>query len=428
MARKKYAIVGAGGRSRMYYEAIARDFKDTAALCALCDINQTRMDYTNTVLREDFGHAPLPTYTCDRFDDMIRAEKPDTVIVTSIDRTHHRYIVRAMALGCDAITEKPMTVDAAKCQAILNAVKQTGRQLRVTFNYRYAPVQTRIRELIMDGVVGDVLSVNMEWLLDTTHGADYFRRWHRDKRNSGGLIVHKATHHFDLINFWIASQPELVFALGDLKFYGRENAENRGITKFYARAHDSEAAKNDPFALHMEGNKDLEGLYLNAEQNDGYHRDQSVFGDGISIEDTMAVVVRYKTGVILNYSLIAYAPWEGYNLSITGTAGRLEATVAHTTYVNAGGTVGNEGNHAFEKIRIFPMFKKPYDAEIEQGEGGHGGGDPVMLNDLFGAPRKDRFNRAASHLDGAMSILAGVAANESFKTGRPVKVADLVAF
>ena len=52
----------------------------------------------------------------------------------------------------------------------------------------------------MSGVIGNVVSVDFHWLLDTRHGADYFRRWHRNKRNSGGLLVHKATHHFDLVN------------------------------------------------------------------------------------------------------------------------------------------------------------------------------------------------------------------------------------
>ena len=106
-----------------------------------------------------------------------------------------------MELGCDVITEKPMTTDEVKAQAILDAVKRTGRKLRVTFNYRYAPHNTKIRELLANGVIGEVFSVHFEWLLNTQHGADYFRRWHRDKRNSGGLLVHKSAHHFDLVNF-----------------------------------------------------------------------------------------------------------------------------------------------------------------------------------------------------------------------------------
>lgn len=183
------------------------------------------MNYANKLLTDKYNYNAVKTYKSEEFDNMIEAEKPDAVIVTSVDRTHHTYIIRALELGCDVITEKPMTVDEEKCQEILDAVERTGRSVRVTFNYRYAPHHTKARELIASGVIGDVTSIHFEWLLNTQHGADYFRRWHRDKRNSGGLLVHKSTHHFDLVNFWIGSQPDTVFAMGDLLFYGRENAE-----------------------------------------------------------------------------------------------------------------------------------------------------------------------------------------------------------
>ena len=52
-----------------------------------------------------------------------------------------------------------------------------------------------------------MMILRTEWLLDTRHGADYFRRWHRNKNNSGGLMVHKATHHFDLVNWWMIPTP-----------------------------------------------------------------------------------------------------------------------------------------------------------------------------------------------------------------------------
>ncbi|MBN1642011.1 MAG: Gfo/Idh/MocA family oxidoreductase [Anaerolineae bacterium] len=425
---KRYAIVGTGGRSRMYYHALASRYADTSDLVALCDINQTRMDYVNRALSEAYGTAPIPTYKPDRFDQMIAERKPDVVIVTSIDRTHHRYITRAMRLGCDVITEKPMTVDEVKCQKILDTIKETGRSLRVTFNYRYAPHSTKVRELVMDGTIGNVNSIHFEWLLDTRHGADYFRRWHRDKRNSGGLLVHKATHHFDLINFWIASRPKIVFAMGDLMFYGRENAEERGVVDFYSRAHGSAHAQDDPFALDLEANERLKELYLDAEHEDGYYRDQSVFGDGISIEDTMGVMVRYANNTIMTYSLNAYMPWEGFRVGLNGDKGRIQVLVAENSYVSAGGDAAAEGAARTRRITVFPMWGEPYDVALEEGVGGHGGGDVVMLDDIFGEPQHDRFHRAASHVDGAMSILTGIAANKSIRTGLPVVVDDLVRF
>lgn len=428
MGKKRYVLIGTGGRAEFFYRAIVTDYKETSELTAFCDINQTRMDYANKLLVDKYGYHAVNTYKADRFEEMIREEKPDYVIVTTVDRTHHRYIIRAMELGVDVISEKPMTVDEEKCQEILDAIERTGRSLRVTFNYRYAPHNTKIRELIMDGVIGDVFSVHFEWLLNTQHGADYFRRWHRNKANSGGLLVHKSTHHFDLVNFWLGSTPKTVFAMGGLNFYGRENAEKRGVTEFYQRAHGSEVAKNDPFAIDMASNPHLKSMYLDAEHEDGYQRDQSVFGDGISIEDTMGVMVRYNSKAILTYSLNAYLPWEGFNVVFNGSKGRIEMKVVEKSYINSGGDKALEGAVKGKSILVFPMFGEPYSVQVEEKAGGHGGGDPVMLNDIFGVPEDDRFDRKASHVDGAMSILTGIAGNIALRTGQPVDVTKLVKF
>jgi predicted dehydrogenase len=224
----RYALVGAGARSFMFSEALLRTYKRTSSLVAICDINQQRMDFHNQVYAEKYGAQVVPTWLAGDFDRMVAQQKPHVVIVTTIDRLHHAYIIRAMERGCDVITEKPMTTDLDKCQAILEAVERTGRRLRVTFNYRYSPSRSKVKELLLQGVVGEVKSLHFEWLLDTRHGADYFRRWHRDKRNSGGLMVHKATHHFDLVNWWLNSSPETVFGLGSLSFYGKNQCRKPG--------------------------------------------------------------------------------------------------------------------------------------------------------------------------------------------------------
>src|SRR5262249_19026099 len=219
----------------MYSRALLKDYADHCQLVGMCDPNQTRMDYWNESYGKTLGTKPVATFKADQFDEMLRQRKPDTVVVTSIDRTHHLYITRAMEAGCDVITENPMTIDAEKCQAILDTIKKTGKKLTVTFNYRYAPRNTKVKELLHSGAIGQIKSVHFEWLLDTRHGADYFRRWHRDKRNSGGLMIHKASHHFDLVNWWLGARPEAGFGFGRLAFYGRDNAEARGVARLYDR-------------------------------------------------------------------------------------------------------------------------------------------------------------------------------------------------
>jgi predicted dehydrogenase len=428
--KKRYALVGTGGRASMWIQAVTETYRDSSEMVAFCDLSQTRMDWYNSHIQSQ-GSDPLPTYLADQFDRMIAETKPDTVIVTTIDSTHHIYITRAMELGCDAITEKPMTIDAEKTRAIFDAIERTGRHLRVSFNYRYSPAYTKLRDIIMRGTIGRPLSVDFSWLLNTYHGADYFRRWHREKHNSGGLMVHKATHHFDLVNWWIDSYPSEVFALGDLMFYGRNNAEARGEKYSYARYTGEPDARDDPFALFLDGDEALRGLYLDAEVESGYIRDKNVFGEPITIEDTMAVTARYQNGVILSYCLIAYSPWEGLRVAITGTRGRVELDVIES----AGGLSGQSKRRdisastgAFKRteMRVFPMFGEGYVVEIPKAPGGHGGGDPVLLEQIFAPnPPDDPYRRAASHIDGAASIMLGIAANQSMETKQPVCINDL---
>lgn len=431
-SRKRYAIVGLGGRASMFWKAITGPFKDSAELVGLCDINQTRMAYVNQQLSETTGLAkPVPAYPAGAFDQMVRETRPDCVIVTTIDRLHHHYIIRAAELGCDSISEKPMTTDAGKCQQILDTLARTGRKLRVTFNYRYAPARWKVRELIRDGVIGEVRQVHFEWLLDTRHGADYFRRWHRDKTNSGGLMVHKATHHFDLVNWWLGARPEIVFGFGSLAFYGRENAEARGVHAPYYRTTGAPGAEADPFALDLRKNPEMKALYYDAEQEDGYLRDRNVFSDGISIEDTMNVLVRYDSGAQMSYSLAAYCSWEGYRVMFSGTKGRIELQDVERSYMSGDGTESGESLRKGDNILVCPHWAEPYRVIPAEALGGHGGGDAPLLESLFGPERDaadDPLGLAANEIDGAWSILTGIAANRSFATGLPVHTRDLVRF
>lgn len=435
MTKPRFAIVGSGSRSRMFSRALLTDHREDGTLVALCDPNRSRMDVQNEWFAAEFGAKPVPGYDPGDFVRMLDEQHVDTVIVTSVDRTHDHYIVAAMEHGRDVITEKPLTTDEHKCERILRAQQRTGQRLVVTFNYRYAPRNAAVRELLASGVIGQVQSVHFEWLLDTRHGADYFRRWHRDKRNSGGLMIHKSSHHFDLVNWWLSAVPQSVFGFGDLRFYGRANAEARGQRVRSDRSLTDPHRADDPWAIDLAGEPDLKGLYLDAEHEDGYVRDRTVFSDGISIEDDMSVLVRYDTGATLSYHLTAYAPWEGYRVGLTGTAGRVELDVVERSYVsgevidpNAAGA-DQPGTEPIDRTRLTvqphwqPARRVPID---EEGGGGHGGGDRRLLADIFApSDEPDPLGRAAGHLDGAYAMLTGAAANRSFATGLPVQIRDL---
>ena len=428
------AIVGTGHRARTYTTGIA-GAPDTD-LVALCDPNTTRMAVHNALLAEH-GRPAATTWNPDDFAAMVRSERVDTLIVTTVDQYHDRYIVAGLEAGLRVITEKPMTTDAEKCAGILDAVRRTGNHVTVTFNYRFSPVHAQVRRLLADGAIGDVLSVHFEWLLDVHHGADYFRRWHRQKANSGGLMVHKSGHHFDLVNWWLQAAPATVFGFGRLAFYGKDNGLRTGLRHDYERASGEAAAAGDPFALDLSDNAGLRALYLDAEHEDGYQRDRNVFADDITIEDDMAVLVRYDSGASMSYHLTAYSPWEGYRVAFNGTGGRLELDVAENTWRAADAAAASPSGalHGEDPapdaggatITVRPLWQPPRQIAIPVAKGGHGGADERLIAALFGVdePAPEAADAIASERDGAYALAVGAAANRSFGTGLPVAVADL---
>ncbi|WP_329140233.1 Gfo/Idh/MocA family oxidoreductase [Streptomyces sp. NBC_01476] len=431
MTAKRAAIVGTGHRAQLFTEGLAR--RDHFDLAALCDPNPVRMAHHNRLLAA-LGQPEARTYHPDDFEKMLQHEGIEEVVVTTVDAHHDAYIVPALRAGCRVVTEKPMTTDADRCRRILDTVSRTGSPLAVAFNYRFNPVHELVRRELAAGSIGDVLSVHFEWLLDVRHGADYFRRWHRERDKSGGLMVHKAGHHFDLVNWWLGARPKRVYGAGRLGFYGRENGERHGRRADYVRAHGSAAAAGDPFALHLDENEGLRALYLDAEAEDGYHRDRNVFGDGITIEDDMAVLVQYDTGASMSYHLTAYSPWEGYRVMFNGTGGRLELEVVESQWQpprarlsSAKGAVHGDtalDNAGGAQILLRPLWEPPRPVGIPQFDhAGHGGGDARMLRTLYdGEP-----GPAATATDGALALAIGLAANSSFTGGEAVDITDVVS-
>ena len=402
---KRYALAGASSRALgMYARPIVERFRDTALLAGIYDVNPVRAGY----LSRQCGGAPVFA----DFESLLREARPDCVIVTTVDRFHHEYIIRSLEAGCDAITEKPMTVNDANVRAILAAEKRTGRRTTVTFNYRFSPYVTRVKELLRAGTIGRVLSVDFEWILDTRHGADYFRRWHRRKENSGGLLVHKATHHFDMINWWLEDEPEAVFALGARRFYGptREARGERCCTCTHQRTCE--------YYVDYASDPQLKALYFDAEHADGYYRDRCVFAEEIDIEDTMSATVKYAAGAMMSYSLIAHAPYEGWRAALNGTGGRLEAQEFHS---------GHQAAEPEQAIAVYDRRGEKSVTHILKAAGGHGGGDERLQDRLFGGlDIPDPLGYMADSRAGAMSVLIGVAANRSIATGRPVRIAELL--
>jgi predicted dehydrogenase len=441
---RRYAVVGTGARAGLYIRALADRYAADGTIVAWCDPNRARMNYYDEILTAAGRPSPAQ-YGPDDFGRLLDFERPDAVLVTSPDHTHPRYAAQALQAGCDVILEKPIATSADGARLLADAARTSSGTLRVTFNYRYAPRNSVLRRVIADGIIGKVTSVHFEWVLDTVHGADYFRRWHREKTASGGLLVHKSSHHFDLVNWWIGDIPGTVYARGALRFYGAASAHERGLDARPERSAAAPGMTADPFALDLAADLALRRLYLEAEAEDGYIRDRDVFSPGISIEDNLAVLVGYRSGALLTYSLNAHSPWEGYRVSVNGDAGRAELEVVERGHVGsaADGSVsgrpsvdpmvsGGDGDAdpddlrpVSERLLVQRHWEPARSVPIPEARGAHAGGDEPLLDSLLlrDAPA-DPLGQRADYNDGLASVVTGLAANESIATGNVIDVSQ----
>ncbi|MBP2437634.1 Gfo/Idh/MocA family protein [Microbacterium amylolyticum] len=435
MTRLRYAIIGTGSRAQMYLDAIATTHADVAELVAWSDTNPGRLDWSRA---QHPGLGTPARFDTDDIAGAVRAHAIDRVIVTTPDVTHAHYVVAALEAGADAIVEKPLTTTADGLRSIADAAERTGRSVTVTFNYRYSPRNAALKNIVASGEIGEVTSVDFSWMLDTSHGADYFRRWHRDKSTSGGLLIHKSSHHFDLVGWWLDDVASRVFASGGLRFYGADNAAARGLGERPDRG-SADSSLSDRFTLDMRNDDKLRGLYLDQEHHDGYLRDRDVFSGGITIEDNLALIVDYARGATMSYSLNAHSPWEGYIVAINGTQGRAELTV-----VERGATLAGDGKDVVvdpsatpddvtatdtrpegERLVVQKHFSPAEEIPIPRGEGGHGGGDAKLLHDVFVGTRPDPLGFRADWSDGARSVVVGLAGNRSLADRVPVTITEL---
>ena len=409
--KKRYAFAGASGRAHhMFANGIKNHFSDYAEIVAVYDINRGRSEY----FVSKFGGKVY-----DSFDEMMLTEKPDAVIVTTVDAYHSDYIIRAMELGFDVITEKPMTIDAERCQKILDTEKATGRKVTVTFNYRYSPYTTRVKELLAEGAIGDIYSVHFEWSLDRSlvlsgHGASYYRRWNSVMEKSGGLLVHKSTHHFDMINWFLSDTPNRVGAFGKMNVYGPAHAP---WTDCGETCRVCPHAKECEF-YYEQSQEEIE-RYQNNEHLDGYHKDACVYRDEVNIYDTMGVLVEYRKGAVLTYSLNSTAAYEGWKMIVNGSKGRLEAVNVET---------GIQNERDTDLIRVFDLQNRITEYVLPRHTSGHGGGDIRLLRNIFVGDQPDPLGHAAGSFDGANSVIIGALANKSIATGKFYTVDDELKF
>ena len=425
-AKIRLALVGTGIRGTSFWgNRVAGNYKKEVEFVGLCDINEGRVKLAAKLIGVD-----CPTFT--DFDKMMQTVKPDVLIVTTVDATHHEFIIKGLEYGANVITENPLTTDEVKCQAILDAERRSGHKVTVGFNYRYSTLFSAIKEQLMAKPVGEVTSVDFHWYLNTCHGASCFRRWHGERDKSGTLLIHKATHHFDLLNWFLDSDPVEVSAYGALEHYGINNPF-RGD-----RCRNCAYTSKCKYFWDITKDKRMMELYVDNEKYDGYIRDNCLWREDIDIFDKMSVQIKYANNVVVNYSLTTYSPYEGWRLAFNGHHGRIESWEdipwRKQEKINQAELHAKEMNQDqkkeeadYDEIMVMKNFDPEYNIiKVRSTGGGHGGGDSRLQDKIFKNPdMPDPMKHAAGTRDGAFSILIGIAARKGIDERKPIRIADL---
>ncbi|WP_433195846.1 Gfo/Idh/MocA family protein [Nocardia sp. CA-107356] len=217
--------------------------------------------------------ADLPSVLATRPPDLERVladTRPDLVVVATPDATHRTYAERALAAGCSTLVEKPLATTIADASALVRTADASPARLLVAHNLRFTNIHTRVHQLLRERRIGTVVSADFHYTLNHSHAYSYFTRWHRTRAASGGLEVTKASHHLDLLTWWLAARPVAVTAVLEHRHYR-------------------------PGAPNIPPDSD--------------------------IHDTIHALIEYNSGATVHYELTVNAPRDGYTCTLHGTEG-----------------------------------------------------------------------------------------------------------
>ena len=375
-------IVGTGQRGMGFFAPYIKNNPHQARLNAVADIDEVRLKSAV----EDIERQDLRQYN--GVEGLLNDPEVEAVVITTPDGTHREVLEKVLKAGKHAICEKPMATTIEDAIAITKMAMQTNKTVQIGFMLRYAPFFVKLRDLVAAGAIGDLLQVNASEIVEYRHGASYFRRWHRFRAHSGGLLVHKACHTLDVLNWIVDSPPSWVSAVG-------------GTNTFTYKAGAATLCRDCQFkstcpAAYREGMKNW--LYLSRQERRGpdqHRRDECVYNIEKDSVDNAVLNAEYENGVRLAYTFATTGARHERHLLLVGQGGQIHAS-------QADGTISIEPVGGKPEMVVFP----------EEQRGEHGGGDKPLMESFFNSVATGE-KPVADVLAGLYSVSLGVAATQS---------------
>lgn len=363
----RIGVIGAMGRGAL--ARLAHRPGKGSRVVACCDVREEGRD----VCREWYGQEVIFTHD---YRELL-ATPLDAVFVCSPDYLHEEHTVTALSCGCFVYCEKPLAITIRGCDRILRVNQRVGRRLFVGHNMRYMNTFRKMKALIAADAIGDVKSAWCRHFI--SYGGDaYFRDWHSERRHTTGLLLQKGAHDLDILHWLTGARTVRVAAFGNLAVYGslpRRSPHELGSSAF--------------------------------NENHWPPLKQSGFSPKIDVEDQNVVILEMEGGVLGAYLQCHFTPDACRNYTLIGTEGRME----------------NYGCREDSPIFIWNRRKDTYRLigdEVHYGDpvgrGGHGGADPLIVQDFLRFVRTGKSD-GASPEDARMAVAVGYQATMSLRQG-----------
>lgn len=397
----KIGIIGSGNRGINCFGKLI-SASDDASVIALCDPNPARMEGAQDVLGQRFNtYAELAA--------MLGAENLDGVVITSPDYLHAELVLQAIAGGARHIlVDKPLATTTADCLRVLAAARATDAQVTVGFNLRFLPLLVRIKKLIDDGELGELMLMENREFYDG--GRTYMARWNRFYELSGGLWIHKGSHDFDVFNWWNSGgNPARVMASAGLNALRPDKLPFEVEPDKPVGPRCSTCAYSDicPDYSAPVGGAQLQNAQTQA--IDGYVQDLCIFLSEKDTHDNGISIVEYDNNVRASHSECFVCGFTDRIYTVAGTLGTLEARTSRP-----------------DEIIFRPRWGETRVIDVPlPNDGGHGGADPLLVERFINGIRNDGAPAVAA-LDGLRAVAVGQAAELAWREGRSVAISELV--
>jgi len=277
---------------------------------------------------------------CSSYHKIMEMSNVQWVMIASWNSYHREQTVSAFEAGKHVFCQKPLAINMDEVIQMWNVWKQSGKMFNLGFTLRYSPHYRKIKQLISNGHIGQIVSMEFNETLDFNHGGYIMGDWRRLRKHAGTHMLEKTSHDIDLANWMVETVAKRVASFGDLNFFKPENSY---LVKQLSTNKDGKAAYSA-----MSGPNSL----------DPFHSDKDIV-------DNQVVILEYENGVRATFHTNCNAAIPERRMYILGTEGAILADVL-------------TGKIFIKRIGFDTQIKD----ESTGAKGGHGDGDEVLAKEL----------------------------------------------